>query len=78
MDDQAFSASIVSLSVMVEHPRSADAARLMRDLCLELGKRYGTEPSAFLPEEAMPPHGAFCRRAREWHGARLRSVSPSR
>jgi GNAT superfamily N-acetyltransferase len=48
------------LVLETEHPRSADAARLIELLSAELGERYGDDGTGhFSPEDVCVPGGAF-------------------
>lgn len=47
------------ITLTAEDPTTHDAAALIRELCRELGERYGAPPSPFSPGEAMIPRTAF-------------------
>jgi len=47
------------ITIGVEDARTPDALWLVEATRMELGRRYGTNASAFHPEEVSPPHGRF-------------------
>ena len=49
----------VTLTVAPEDPRGEVAARLVADLCAELGERYGRPPSPFTTDEAAAPRAGL-------------------
>ncbi len=55
-----------ALTVEPEDPRSATAARLIADLCAELGERYGRPPSPYTADEAAGPRAGLV--VARWHG----------
>ena len=49
----------MTLTVAPEDPRGGVAARLIADLCAELGERYGRPPSPFTTDEAADPRAGL-------------------